>query len=194
MGDTGRVRRAIRMLSCLLALAPLTGCGGVHGHGTGPSLGDLIVPLAGTAMPAMSGPFDLDRYAREFAAAPEQERPEFVRAGFVAGCVQSTTDSSFGRRLYLMRFRDRAAAHQVFDWYRSFVRSGTFSIDLRRENYGRVASYRDSRQRSGSYAQVLYPAGPLLVVVSVTVAAGTDPDRARAEAGRLAAEESARLP
>jgi len=190
------MRRATVPVGWLLALAALlAGCGnGIHGRGTGPSLPDLLVPLAGDQVPAMSGAFDLDRYLHDFAAVPARERPKFLSAGFVEGWLLSTTDNSYGRRLYLMQFRDHAAAREVFNWYRGFVKEGMFTLDLPREHYGRVAPYQDALHHKGLYAQVLYPAGPFLVVVSVTVPGGTVPGIAKAEAGRVAAAESARLP
>jgi hypothetical protein len=191
------VRRAcVIPAACLLVLAALlTGCGnGVRGHGTGPAMSDLLVPLDGNAVPGASGPFDLDRYVRDYAAVPDQERAEFTGAGFVDGWLLSTLDDTFGRRLYLIRFRDPAAAREVYGWYRGFVKQPTFTIDLAREHYGRVDTYQDDQDRNGTYVQVLYPAGPFLVVISVTVATAADTAKAKAEATRIATAESTRLP
>jgi hypothetical protein len=191
------VRRAcVIPAAWLLVLAALlAGCGnGVHGRGTGPAMSDLLVPLDGNPLPDASGRFDLDRYVHHYAAVPNQERAEFTRAGFVDGWLLSTLDDTFGRRLYLIRFRDPAAAREVYGWYRGFVKRATFTLGLAREHYGHVDAYEDDQKRTGTYVQVLYPAGPFLVVISVTVASAADTERAKAEAIRIATAESTRLP
>jgi hypothetical protein len=191
------MRRPSTILALVLPmlLGLLAGCGnGLHGQGTGPSMSDLLTALDGNAVPGATGEFDLDKYVSAYAASPDAERTEFGKAGFVSGWVLSTLDSTFSRRLYLIKFRDSAAARDVYGWYKGYVKDGTFSLELSREHYGRVATYQDGQNRTGTYAQVMYPAGPFLVVVSVTVAAAADTERAKTEASKIATAESTRLP
>jgi hypothetical protein len=178
----------------VVAAVLLGGCGGVHGTGTGPSMSDLVVSLDGSPVAGAGGELTLDRYVSEFASVPAQERAEFTKAGFVTGWLRSTLDQQFGRRIYLLRFRDMTAAHDVFLWYRSFVTSDTFSANVNREYFGRVMPFKTKDNRDAYSAQLMFPAGPFVAVSSVTVAAEGDVNAARTEAIRIAVAESRVLP
>lgn len=184
--------RAIWVFTALALV--LAGCGGVHGRGTGPSTSDLVIQLDGSPVANAAGELTLDRYVSEFATVPGQERAEFTKAGFVTGWLRSTLDQQFGRRLYLLQFRDPPAAHDVFSWYRSFATSGTFTADLKRDYFARVMPFKTKDNRDAYSAQVMYAAGPFVITSSVTIAAGGDLNAARAEAIRIAQTESAILP
>lgn len=185
-----------RFARLLLLLALVAGCSGVAGQGAAiPEAGQLVTP-AGTPLPDDTRHVTLDEYVAEYAASPDKERTEFTEQGFVEGWIASSTDATYGRRAYLLRFRDVAAAGAVADWYHGFVGSNpaTFPFDpaLGREGaFGQVNEYQDG---TGTYAQVVFPAGPYLVVVSATVNQTVSADRARAEALTMAKAQSDVLP
>ncbi|HSV67676.1 MAG TPA: hypothetical protein VLJ59_17465 [Mycobacteriales bacterium] len=188
--------RTVRAIAgSLVVVGLLAGCGEVVGHGTPPSLPDLLIPLDGQPITEATGDVNLADYLAKFATAPEPEAAEFTGQGFVGGWVVSTLDSSFSRRVFLLQFRDTAAARSVYGWYQDFLTPAdrTFDTGVTRDNFGKVADYQDQQGRSGTRAQVLYPAGPFLVMVSVIVAS-TENDTARTEAQRLATAQSHRLP
>jgi hypothetical protein len=187
--------RGIRVLAVLLLLALVAGCGGVHGKGTGPTMADLVVPLDGDPVTGAGGELTLDRYVSEFATVPDKERERLTMDGYVTGWLRSTLDQNFGRRVYLLRFRDPAAAKDVFGWYESYVGSGSFTVEgLKRDYFARTANYQTEDKRQALYAQVMFPAGPFVAVASVTVAAGIIPMLARDEVIKIALAESKRLP
>jgi hypothetical protein len=157
-------------------------------------MSELVVPLEGNPVSGAGGQLTLERYVSEFASVPAQERTELTKAGYVSGWLNSTLDDQFGRRVYLLRFRDEQSAHEVYAWYHSFATTGTFQANLNREHFGRVANFQTPDKRPASYAQVMFPAGPFVAVASVTIAAGGNLDNARTEVGRIATAESSRLP
>jgi hypothetical protein len=187
--------RGVRAICALLATLMLTGaCGGVHGQGTGPSLPDLVVPLTGNPVAGAAGELTLERYVSEFATVPDKERERFVQNGFVGGWLRSTLDDEYGRRVYLLKFRDPAAARDVYGWYQSFAATGLFEVNLNREHFGRIANYQTNDKRQATYAQVMFAAGPFVAVASVTIAAGGSTMLAKDEVSRIAVAESKRLP
>lgn len=185
----------VRVMCLVVAVLLAAGaCGGVHGHGTGPTLADLVVPLEGNPVSGAGGELTLERYVSEFASVPDQERARFTQNGFRGGWLRSTLDDQYGRRVYLLEFRDAAAAHDVFGWYHSFAATGLFQVELKREYFARVAKYQTSDKRQATYAQVMFPAGPFVAVSSVTIAAGVSPLAAQDEVSKIAVAESKRLP
>jgi hypothetical protein len=179
---------------CVLLLLAAAGCGEVHGHGTGPALSDLVVPLDGNPVTGAVGELTLDTYVSKYATVPSQERAEFAKAGYVTGFLRSTLDTQYGRRVYLLKFRDAQAAHDVYAWYHSFASTGTFGANLDREHFGRITQYQTPDNRQAFFAQLMFPAGPFVAIASVTVAVGASLDAAQGEAIRIATEESSRLP
>jgi hypothetical protein len=157
-------------------------------------MSDLVAPLDGSPVPGVDGELTLDRYVSQFASVPAQERAELSKAGYVSGWLRSTLDEQFGRRVYLLQFRDVQAAHDVYAWYHGFATTGTFQANLNREHFGRVASFQTPDKRQAYYAQVMFAAGPFVAVASVTISATGNIGNARSEVGKIAAAESSRLP
>jgi hypothetical protein len=172
----------------------LPACGGVHGTGTGPALADLVVPLEGKPVAGAGGALTLERYVSEFATVPEQERARFTQDGFVGGWLRSTLDDEYGRRVYLLQFRDQAAARDVYGWYQSFAATGLFQVNLNREHFGRQATYETGDKRQATYLQVMFTAGPFVAVASVTLAAGGSILLAKDEVAKISVAESRHLP